>query len=202
MPLPPELQQLDDAYAAIERDALNLVAGLSEDSGRWRGHPDTWSIAECLDHLAVGNRIYLDAMRSAAIRARAAGRLRSRAALPGFVGRIFVSYMEPPVKRKLKAPGRIRPRTSPPLAQTATSLLESHRAFRAFLQEYAHLDLARIRFVNPFIPVIRFSLATGLHVIAAHDRRHLWQAWQVRRMAGIPANSPAESQPSAPGGTR
>jgi hypothetical protein len=28
---------------------------------------------------------------------------------------------------------------------------------------------------------IRFSLATGLHVIAAHDRRHLLQAWQVRR---------------------
>ena len=28
---------------------------------------------------------------------------------------------------------------------------------------------------------LRFSLATGLHVLAAHERRHLWQAWNVRR---------------------
>jgi hypothetical protein len=35
-------------------------------------------------------------------------------------------------------------------------------------------------FVNPFIRGIRFSLATGLHVIAAHEHRHLWQAWNVR----------------------
>ena len=34
---------------------------------------------------------------------------------------------------------------------------------------------------NPFIRGIRFSLATGLHVIAAHERRHLWQAWNVCR---------------------
>jgi hypothetical protein len=37
-----------------------------------------------------------------------------------------------------------------------------------------------VRFPNPFIRGVRFSLATGLHVIAAHERRHLWQAWRVR----------------------
>jgi hypothetical protein len=36
-------------------------------------------------------------------------------------------------------------------------------------------------FPNPFIRGVRFSLATGLHVLEAHERRHLWQAWNVRR---------------------
>jgi hypothetical protein len=40
-----------------------------------------------------------------------------------------------------------------------------------------------VRFPNPFIRGVRFSLATGLHAIAAHERRHLWQAWRVRRAA-------------------
>ena len=31
--------------------------------------------------------------------------------------------------------------------------------------------------------IVRISLATGLHVIAAHNRRHLWQAWRVRKAA-------------------
>jgi hypothetical protein len=30
-----------------------------------------------------------------------------------------------------------------------------------------------------------FSIATGLFVIAAHDRRHLWQAEQVRQAPGF-----------------
>jgi hypothetical protein len=40
-----------------------------------------------------------------------------------------------------------------------------------------------VRFPNPFVRGVRFSLATGLHVIAAHERRHLWQAWRARRAA-------------------
>jgi hypothetical protein len=52
-----------------------------------------------------------------------------------------------------------------------------------FLSEQSDLDLAGTKFVNPFIAGIGFSLATGLHVIAAHERRHLWQAWKVRRAA-------------------
>jgi hypothetical protein len=38
---------------------------------------------------------------------------------------------------------------------------------------YVDLDLARIRFLNPYGPGIRFSLATALHMIASHERRHL-----------------------------
>ena len=41
----------------------------------------------------------------------------------------------------------------------------------------------RVRFPNPFVTGIRFSLATGLHVVPAHDCRHLSQAWRARRAA-------------------
>ena len=47
-------------------------------------------------------------------------------------------------------------------------------------QENAAAELARVRFRNPFVRGVRFSLATGLHVIVAHERRHLWQAKRVR----------------------
>lgn len=45
------------------------------------------------------------------------------------------------------------------------------------------LDLNRIRFRNPFIGLLRYSVGTALLVIGAHDRRHLWQANQVRAAA-------------------
>jgi len=83
----------------------------------------------------------------------------------------------------MKAPQRIRPRVSPALHDAIGQFLASQDQVRVFLRKYEGIDLAGVRFPNPFVRGLRFSLATGLHVIAAHDRRHLWQAWRVRQAA-------------------
>ena len=83
------------------------------------------------------------------------------------------------------------PRISPPLADSLEAFLESQDKARAFIRASADLDLTGTKFVNPFVRGIRFSLATGLHVIAAHDRRHLWQAWNVRAALLRPLTSDA-----------
>jgi hypothetical protein len=183
--LPADLQTLDDALGAAERDGRALVAGLTDVLGAWRAAAGSWSVAECLDHLGTANRVYLDAMQPAAARARADGRQRRGPARPGLVGGWFVNYLEPPVKPRLKskAPRLIRPRTAPSLNDAFVAFLASHDDVRAFLRAHADIDLTGVRFPNPFIPGVRFSLATGLHVIAAHERRHLWQAWRVRQAA-------------------
>ncbi|HEY6968324.1 MAG TPA: DinB family protein [Candidatus Angelobacter sp.] len=182
---PPDIEALQGQYDVAERDAQALVSGLDERLGTWCASENSWSVAQCLDHLATGNRIYLSAMQKAAMRARQGGRWRRGPAMPGLIGRWFVNYMEPPVKRlfKTKAPRSIRPRSSPALRDAFEKFIESHHEMAIFLQRNADLDLAHIHFVNPFIHMIRFSLATGLHVIPAHERRHLWQAWRIRKAA-------------------
>jgi DinB superfamily len=181
--LPNDIRDLLDQLDAAERDAQAIVIGLSEEQGTWRPAPSSWSIAECLDHLATANRVYLRAMQAPAERARTLGRLRRRPARPGWLGQCFVDMIEPPPKwwSKLKAPRVIRPRPSPPLAGTAAAFLAGQAEARSFLVANADLDLAAIRFPNPFVAGIRFSLATGLHVIPAHERRHLLQARRVRQ---------------------
>lgn len=178
----PEIQALEDALHALEREARALAAGLTEEQGTWRAQRDSWSIAECLDHLATANEVYVRAMEPAAARAREQGRRRRGPALPGVIGRWFVRSLEPPVKPAFrgKAPKLIRPRSSPPLADALRRFLESQNLPRIFLQKYPDIDLASVRFRNPFVRGVRFSLATGLHVIVAHERRHLWQAKRVR----------------------
>ena len=84
----------------------------------------------------------------------------------------------------MKSTRNIKPGASPSLADAFGDFLKSQDKIRDYLSTNADLDLAGIRFPNPLIPGIRFSLATGLHVLTAHERRHLWQAWRVRRAAG------------------
>jgi len=178
----PELEALAGALRANEHDARQVVDGLDEALGTWRKEPGSWSVAECLDHLAVGNRVYIAAMALPAARARDAGRVRRTPAVPGLIGGLFVKSLEPPVtsRIKLRAPRKIAPRVSPPLGDAAAAFFASHAQLEEFVRSYAGIDLAGVHFANPFITGLRFSLATGIHVLAAHERRHLWQAWNVR----------------------
>jgi hypothetical protein len=180
-----DIVALENAFDAAELAARTLVSGLSETLGAWRPGPDSWSVAECLDHLAIANRVYLRAMQPVSERALAEGRRRRGPAVPGVVGRWFVRTLEPPVKPRFrgKAPQSIQPRRAPSLRDAIEQFLASQDEVRAFLRRYADIDLAGVRFSNPFLPGVRFSLATGLHAIAAHERRHLWQASRVRHAA-------------------
>ena len=181
--LPSDLQDIERQLDAAERDAASLVAGLDDTSGGWRETAGSWSVAECLDHLATANNVYLRAMLPAAWRARAHKWMRKGPAVPGVFGRMFVQWMEPPVKRlqRSKAPRLIRPREAPGLAEAYAAFLLSQDRVRAFVRAQGDLDLSGVHFVNPFVRGVRFSLATGLHVITSHERRHLWQAWNVRK---------------------
>ena len=190
MALPHDIADLLVQLETNERDALNIVDGLDEERGRWQPRPGAWSVAECLDHLAKGNRAYLDAMRGAAARARQANRVRRGPAKPGAIGGWFVRSLDLPVKTKMKAPGKIKPSIAPPLRESLDAFIASHRDVRAFLEANADLDLSSIHFPNPFVSIVRFSLATGFNVLTAHARRHLWQARRVRdAMEGKPAGA-------------
>ena len=177
-----DLQALEDQLDAAERDARALIAGLNEELGARRLSEASWSVAECLEHLATTNRVYLNAMEPAASQARARGRMRRGPARPGWLGRLFIGSLEPPVKSftKSKAPANIRPASIAP-GEAARNFFASQDAVRAFLRANADLDLSGVVFPNPFVRGIRLSLATGLFAAAAHERRHLWQGWNVRR---------------------
>jgi hypothetical protein len=85
--------------------------------------------------------------------------------------------MEPRTGGRVKttSPPVMRPDVKP-LTETFSQLMAVQDRTREFIARHADLDLTRIRFRNPFARGIRFSLATGLNVIAAHDRRHVEQA--------------------------
>ena len=186
-----ELQALEDQLVAAQQDAQAVVSGLSEERGHWRPEAGSWSVSECLEHLASTNRIYLETMRPTAQRAREQRSQRKGPAVPGVMGRFFVKSLEPPVKPSFRgrAPQSIQPRGELSLTEALESFVMYQDQVRAFMRENEGVDLAGVLFRNPFLPLLRFSLATGLHAIAAHERRHLWQAWNVRRGAEEACNN-------------
>jgi hypothetical protein len=50
----------------------------------------------------------------------------------------------------------------------------------------AGLDLSRIKLGSPIVPIVRLPLGTWFAFIIAHERRHVWQARQVRQELRFP----------------
>ena len=182
----PDIELLKAALLAASTEAGTLTAGLTDERAARRPAPGSWSVSECLDHLACTNRAYLEALEIATDRARVQHRLRRGPAVPGWFAARFLRQLEPPVKRgrRIRAPKSILPRQNLPLVEAYGEFLSTQKLIHEFLDANADLDLAGIRFVNPFIPGIRFSVASGLHIILAHERRHLWQAQKVLQVTG------------------
>ena len=192
MPLPPELERLLDDIDEADRRGAAIAASCSDEQFYWRSqNGDGWSIAQCLDHLGMMNVVYGTAIRGGIEAARRRGSTRREPAKPGYLGGKFVQSMEPPVTRRLRAPRKGKPA---PIKERQI-ILEGYRAghdlTRQLIADAATIDANRARFKNPFVPLIRFSIVTGLFVIAAHDRRHLWQAEQIRQAPGFPPGSGA-----------
>ena len=75
--------------------------------------------------------------------------------------------LEPPVGKRLRAHGAITPA---PAIQARAALKEFQRSQTAvieLLMECRQLDLNRIRFPNPFVPGLRFTVGAGFLLIAA-----------------------------------
>jgi hypothetical protein len=185
--LTPDLERLLDQINTLDLAGAALAAQVSDEQFHWHPRGGTaWSIAQCLDHLAVINIAYTLAIRRGVERARERGWARRAPARPGVFGGIFVRSLEPPVRRRLPAPASVQPRVSRDRKQILRDYHAAHDVVRGLIVDCADLDINRATFQNPFVPLLRVKVSTGLHVIPAHDRRHLWQAEQVIRAPDFP----------------
>ena len=185
--LPDDVQRIVDQLDEADRTAEGLVANLRDDQFHWQ--PDggrRWSVAQCLEHLAVGDALYATLMRDAIDRAHRAGSVRRGPFAPGFFGRRFANSLEPPVKVRTRAPSRIVPQSGLARAEILRRYFGTHAELKAMAREAAAIDANAATFQNPFFKMVRMKVATGFHVLTAHNRRHLWQAQRVVERAEFP----------------
>jgi hypothetical protein len=186
-PLRPDLQRLLDELDAVDRATERLVSPLTDEQFFWQPNEGrSWSVAQCLEHLAMINAMYGAAVAKGIESARARGLTGGGPIELPLLGGLFVRSMEPPVKRRFRAPGKAIPRTTKPRADIMRAFAEGHRVLRDVIRAAAEVDVNRGRFANPFLGFIRWTIGTGISVGPAHDRRHLWQAENVTKAPGFP----------------
>jgi hypothetical protein len=159
------------------------VLPLSIEQLRWRPDPRNWSIAECLDHLNLTLDLYLPKIEHAIAR----GMRQDRAPKECYeeVELDALRLTEPPVN----VPSSASALTVPAPAVDPDRMVDHFHQVRDRYSEAVcralRLDLRRTRIVEPVHPVI-VSLGGTFAFLAAHDRRHMWQAERVRQAPRFP----------------
>jgi hypothetical protein len=186
-PLLPDLDEYRMQTERIREDAASLFADLSDVQANWRPPPGGWSIVQCVDHLNRTGKLYLKPIDGAIREARAKGWLTQRPSRRGLIGDVLVRSQEPPPRLSLPAPEMIVPGSEQPLALVAESFLALQDRIVERLHSANGLDLRRARVTSPILSLLKMNLSTAIGFLLAHERRHVWQAWQVRKHAEFPA---------------
>lgn len=175
----PDLPRILADFRTNEDAARQLTHPLSDEQLNWQPHNgEAWSILQCLEHLTLTNAAYTGAMRRAAAEQTAVPP-QTGPIQPSVLGGQFVKRLEPPVTKRVRAPKVLLPSSDRKKEDVLSALIRSHEQIFAVIKETSDRSLNRLRFRNPMLPLLRVRFGTALLIMAAHERRHLWQAKQV-----------------------
>jgi hypothetical protein len=181
-PSPAWCLRLISEFSAADERAIALARGLSRQQINWKAQPPEWSVGQCLDHLRVSNEVYCRAI-SNSLEGRPAAVVQE--ITPGWFGQWFIRNYIEPSSSKRRTPEKIKP--VPDVEPTILDqFLVSNRNARELVYRARNFDVNHIRFTNPFIPLIRFTVGTGLEILSKHERRHLLQAERIRKNSEFP----------------
>jgi hypothetical protein len=165
----------------LRNEVEALAAGLDQAAFLRRPGEGQWSVGECIAHLNTTARSYISKLHGTVDEARRRGLTGAGPVKRGLVGAMFVWSLEPPPKRKVRAPRTLLP----PQDLSKEEVMREFRAVRNELGELmdgsGDLDWSRVKMGLPTIPWLKLRLGAIYAALLAHERRHLWQ---MRRVIG------------------
>ncbi len=175
-----ELENYRGQFEAIKRDAHSLLSELALTQLVWRPNAESWSIADCLNHLVVTGNESLPRIRAALTEPQSRQSFGVPAFLQVVFGNLLIRWMDAPPKIRFKAPKVYRPVPNLPADKIVDDFFLLQEEIISYLKESRAKDLMRVKVSNPVSKWLKLSLGQEFAFTAAHERRHLWQAWRVR----------------------
>lgn len=176
----PELTSIAEELRSAAAGYRGLVNSMPAEDLNRRPASGRWSVADCVAHVTRSNREYLTPMRDALERSDASTK---RAFRQTFLGGWMVRKLEPPVKGKQRSPKLFLPPTG--VQHDRAGLLsefeEAQGELFGLLEKAASRDLSRVKMSSPASSLLRMNLWDAFRILAAHQRRHLWQARNVAK---------------------
>jgi hypothetical protein len=135
-----------------------------------------WSAAACVEHLNITNRAYLARLSEAIGRLRSANLVGHGELRLDWNARLLRYWLEPPSRLRLPTGKTFRPVNPPDPAAVLSAFQSIGRDLEKELANARALALDAEKIRSPFAENMKYSVFSAFAIIAAHNRRHIWQA--------------------------
>lgn len=171
------------AFEQAKDSAEQLI--LSAEESRFRQPPSNhqWSAAECYQHLIKFGNIYYGNIARMLPKETVRTSVISRGFPPRWIWKKAADFFEPPYSFKVNTFSSMEP--DPSSENNPRELLNKYHDLqnRYIIQlkkaKKHYIDLGQTKIPHPEIRFIKLKLTEQYLLVAAHQRRHQWQAEQV-----------------------
>lgn len=157
--------------------------------------PNSWSAAECFQHLLFTNSGYLKHFNEVVSSSQEVNEFNSfnhssilRKESIGhpfkhsFWGKLILFFVNPKTKMKSKTTASFNPSNSKVDPDVVKKYLEQHDQLTKTISGMKNLDLKRLSMTSPINIKIKYNLGDAIRILVLHDERHIQQAERVLRL--------------------
>ncbi|MBO0798999.1 MAG: DinB family protein [Blastocatellia bacterium] len=179
------LKEIIAEAEAISQEAQERFLPLNHEQMNWKSNPETWSIAQCFDHLIVTSNSYFPQF-DRIIEGKKTTTLQSLPFLPAFWGRLLINALSPNSKGKFKATQPFQPASSKIDPQIISKFAAQQNELIGKIRATEGRAPERVIIRSPVLKFMTYSLLDAYRIIVVHERRHFKQAQRVMEAPGFP----------------
>jgi uncharacterized damage-inducible protein DinB len=169
----------------INCDVQQAFGSMSAEHLNWKPGAESWSIAQCLDHLIKTNEFFYPDYDRIASGTRKNSLWENWSPLTGIGGRFLIRTIKNDEK-KIKAPSKdiVPPTTMGP--DIVDRFIEHTKTEIEKINGTESVDWTKTVLTSPFIRVMTYTLDDYYSILVEHNKRHIRQAKRVAETDGFP----------------
>lgn len=152
---------------------------LSENQINWKPSPESWSIAECIDHLVVTNKLYLKEIEKQFVERQIKTDSAGTEVKHKWLSKFIIKGVDPSNIKKAKTFPVFMPSMRIYTKNVFDHFYEVQTNLVNLISSAKDLDLNRYVMSSPAAKIVKENFCDVLEIIRLHDRRHFNQADQL-----------------------
>lgn len=170
----------------ISDEVAKQFGTLSTEQLNWKPNANTWSIAQCLEHLIIINKAYFDTFDKVIKDEKEFSFWESLPVLPSFFGKMLIKQLQPSNTQKYKTVEQMLPSSSTLSGDIIEQFLEHQQQLINYVAQMNEVAHKKIIITSPVASFVTYNLADAMAIITIHEQRHYKQALRVQQAVNFP----------------
>jgi len=167
---------------------LKEFYNISEEQLNWKPSSKSWSIAQCLEHLLISDSSYFSDLQKITAGIYKMTFWEKYSPFTAKCGQILKDRLQEKVKKKMKAPRKLTPKSSNITSKFIDIYLKNLDTLLSYISNCGPIDIDKTIITSPTIRIVTYSLRDALQFLIQHEHRHINQANRVKKSDEFPKN--------------